>query len=180
MAGTDPPMSSAEPYEFAMGANGYSPVGPVSPVTVTTQHATDVPLPTSWPEQAAESAESLVLPESLVPDPGAPPVVAPDQWLEEPRYWLADYQRVPRPKTRPLSRPVRFRKVSPLKSAIRLLLVLALAVVLTIGLALAVNIGVQAGTEFLQQFTTPPKPLVTPTTTPPPTLAPTATPKKKK
>jgi hypothetical protein len=180
MAGTDPPMSSAEPYDFVMGANSYRPVGPVSPVTVTTQHTTDVPLPTPWPEQAAESPNGLVLPEELLPDPGSPPVVGPDQWLDEPRYWLADYQRVPRPKTRPLSRPVRFRKVSPLKSAIKLLLALALIVVLTIGLALAVNAGVQAGTTLFQQLTTPSMPLVTPTTTPAPTLAPTATPKKKK
>jgi hypothetical protein len=182
MAGTNPPMSSAEPYDFEVGANGHDPEGAASPVMVKTQPATDVPLPAPWPEQAhpVESAESLVLPEELPLDPGSPPVVGPDQWLDEPRYWLADYQRVPRPKTRPLSRPVRFRKVSPLKSAIKLLLALALIVVLTIGLALAVNAGVQAGTTFFQQLTTPSKPLVTPTTTPAPTLAPTATPKPKK
>ena len=170
MAGTNPPMSSAGSYDFEIGSNGHSHDGVVAPAAVGTHHTTDAPLPTPWPEQSVESAESLVLPESLPPDPGAPPVVAPDQWLDEPRYWLADYQRVPRPMTRPLSRPIRFRKVSPLRSAIKLLTVVALIVVLTVGLALALNAGVRAGTSFIQQFTTPAKPLVTPTVIPVPTI----------
>jgi hypothetical protein len=177
MEGTNSPLSSAEPYDFTPGSHGHSTDG--VPVTVKTQHATDVSLPTPWPAQSTENADSLVLPESMPPDPGAPPAVAPDQWLEQPRYWLADYQHVPRPKTRPLSRPIRFRKVSPIKSAIRLVFVVALVIVLTIGLALAVDAGIQAGTTFVQQFTTPPKPLVTPTTAPVPTAVPTKAPKKK-
>lgn len=179
MAGTNPPMSSAGSYDFEIGSNGHSHDGVVAPATVKTQHTTDAPLPAPWPEQSVESAESLGLSESLQPDPGAPPVVAPDQWLDEPRYWLADYQRVPRPMTRPLSRPIRFRKVSPMKSAIRLVLVVALIVVLSIGLALALDAGIQAGTKFVQQFTTPATPLVTPHTTPVPTAVPTKVPKKK-
>lgn len=162
-----------------MGTDGQTPENPAAPVTVKTVRATDVPLPAPWPEQPEESAEGLVLPESLPPDPGSPPAVAPDQWLEEPRYWLADYQRVPRPKTVPLSRPIRFRKVNPLKSVVTILLAIALIIALTIGLALALQAGVLAGTKFIQQFATPATPLVTPATTPAPTIAPTAVPKKK-
>ena len=166
VAGTD----AAGPYDFAMDPNSLSPEGPVAPATVKTEHATGVPLPTPWSEQAVDSAESLDLPESLPPDPGAPPIVAPEQWLDEPRYWLADYQHVPRPKTRPLTRPTRFRKASPVKSAITLLFAIVLVVVLTIGLALVLNAGVQAGSKFIQQFTTPATPLVTPQTSPVPTV----------
>lgn len=176
MAGTNPQMSSTGPFDFAPGANGHSAM---ESMTVRTQPPSDMSLPTPWPETVDESAESLILPESLPSDPGAPPVVAPDQWLEEPRYWLADYQRVPRPKTVPLSRPIRFRKVSPVQSALKMVMVVALVVVLTVGLALAIDVGIQAGTKFVQQFTTPSKPLVTPTTAPAPTLAPTKIPKKK-
>ncbi len=180
MAETMPPASSAEPDDFARGTSSPTPESPAAPVTVKTAYTTDMPLPTPWPETAAESGEGLILPESLPPDPGSPPVVAPDEWLEEPRYWLADYQRVPRPKTVPLSRPIRFRKVNPLKSVLTILFAIALIIALTIGLALALQAGVQAGTKFIQQYTTPATPLVTPATSPAPTLAPTATPKKKK
>jgi hypothetical protein len=163
MAGTNPPMSSAGPFDFAPDSSAH---GVVEPVTVQAEPPADMPLPTPWPEQVDESAQGLILPESLPPESDEPPAVAPDQWLEEPRYWLADYQRVPRPKTVPLTRPIRFRKVSPVQSAFKMVFVVALVVVLTIGLALAVNAGIQAGTQFVQQFTTPAKPLVTPTTAP--------------
>ena len=174
MAGTNPPMSSAGSYDFEIGSNGngHTPDGVVIPATAKQPHTTDMPLPAPWPEQPAESAESLVVTEALLPDPGAPPVVAPDQWLDEPRYWLADYQRVARPKSQTLSRPVRFRKVSPLMSAIKLIMVVALTVVLTVGLALALNAGIQTGTALFHQLTTPAKPLVTPTVSPAPTTAP--------
>ena len=166
VTGTD----AAGPFDFAMDSNSPSPEGPLAPATVQTQHTTDVPLPTPWPDQAVDSAESLGLPESLPPDPGVPPVVAPEQWLDEPRYWLADYQHVPRPKTRPLTRPIRFRKASPVKSAITLFFAIVLVVVLTIGLVLVLDAGVQAGSKFIQQFTTPATPLVTPQTTPVPSV----------
>jgi hypothetical protein len=173
MAGTIPPASSAEPDDAAFGSDGDFRDGPSSLMTTTSQpRATDRPFLTPWPEPQADEAQDLTLPESLPPDPGAPPTVTPAEWLHEPPYWLADYQRVPRPKTRPISRPVRFRKVSYWKS-----MVLLCSLVLTMGVAIVgIVLAYQASTAILPQFTTPAKPLSAPSVTPASTIVPTATP----
>lgn len=64
-------------------------------------------------------------------DVTASPTVASTNWLPEPDYWLADHQRIPRPPTRPIARPKRFRRMSRMQSA--LLAVIILIVVIVIG-----------------------------------------------
>ncbi len=52
------------------------------------------------------------------------PVVRRDNWLQKPEYWLADYQLLPRPRTRRVPRPKRFRPVSYTRSTMLLFVIL--------------------------------------------------------
>jgi hypothetical protein len=52
------------------------------------------------------------------------PVVTRDNWLQKPEYWLADYQLLPRPRTRRVPRPKRFRPVSYTRSTMLLFVIL--------------------------------------------------------
>lgn len=76
------------------------------------------------------------------------PSVTPQHWLPEPDYWLADHQRVPRPPTRPIPRPKRFRRTSYVKSFF-------LALFILLGIALIGAGMVTAGQLSYQFFNTP-------------------------
>lgn len=75
------------------------------------------------------------------------PIVTSERWLAEPKYWLADHQRVPRPPTRPIARPQRFRRISRTRSALLATGILILAVAIGAGMVLA---G-QASYEFFNR-----------------------------
>lgn len=79
------------------------------------------------------------------------PLVAQEQWLPQPEYWLSDHQRIPRPKTQPIPRPVRFNRAPRWKSA-----VLMLVVVVAVGAAIAGGIQLsRAGSNLLNELTAP-------------------------
>lgn len=67
----------------------------------------------------------------------AAPVVTRDSWLEKPEYWLADHQLLPRPRTRPVPRPKRFRRVSYARSAMLLVVILTGIFLVSAGMVFA-------------------------------------------
>lgn len=117
---------------------------PLLPSTSGGEH----PLPKPWPQPDA----SLPTLEKNVP---LIPSVTPEHWLPEPDYWLSDHQRVPRPPTRPITRPMRFRKASRLRSGL-----LALVAVLIIGI---IGIGMVTAGRLSYQFFNQPQPTAAPT-----------------
>jgi hypothetical protein len=102
------------------------------------------------------------------------PIVGKNNWLPNQDYWLADHQAIPRPKSRPLPRPKRFRRVSYGRS-------FTFAFVCVVGAGLIVGGMIAAGQITYQYFNTPfaiPKtaPATATATLAPPTVTATAVP----
>lgn len=95
------------------------------------------PLPSPWPQQTVSE------PFAEAEDITSTPVITRAQWLPEPDYWLADHQRIPRPRTRPIARPRRFRRVSYARSALLAITILAGVVVVGYGMYTAGSISYQ-------------------------------------
>ena len=114
------------------------------------------PLPSTWPQRAPSQplAQPLVAGQAptstsmTVYDAPLVPSVTPEHWLPEPDYWLADHQRIPRPPTRPITRPTRFRRVSRARSSAIVLFILLALLVLGVGM-------VEAGHLSYQLFNSP-------------------------
>jgi hypothetical protein len=114
------------------------------------------PLPAPWPQRTPSQppVQPPVQPPAMEPTSltvyEAPlvPRVTPEHWLPEPDYWLADHQRIPRPPTRPITRPQRFRRVSRARSSAMVLFILLALVVLGAGM-------VEAGHLSYQLFNSP-------------------------
>lgn len=112
------------------------------------------PLPNPWPQQA----EPQLFPDAV--DVTASPTVASANWLAEPDYWLADHQSIPRPPTRPIARPRRFRRMSRLQSSLLAVIILIAVIVIGAGMYEA---GRLSGDFFNNFFSAP---HVAPTTVP--------------
>lgn len=95
------------------------------------------PLPGPW-RQPEEPQPSLA--EDDIP---LVPVVTPEHWLPKPQYWLADHQRIPRPPTRPIPRPTRFRRGSRVRSCLLLLVILACVGLFGAGIVMAGRLSYQ-------------------------------------
>lgn len=106
------------------------------------------PLPTPWPQ----SATSQPFPDAE--DVIASPSVRSERWLAEPDYWMADHQRIPRPPTRPIARPQRFRRMSRMQSAL-------LAMAILIGV-MGIGAGMVMAGRFSEQFFNRPAPTAQP------------------
>lgn len=116
------------------------------------------------------------------------PTVEHRSWLKQDDYWqrttytaiTGRHTRAARP-TRPLPRPRRFRRPSPVRSAIVLALTLALIVLIPLGVVVAQR-EAQAHIQLPSSIPglTEPTPTHTPRPTVTPTVKPTATPKKHK
>ena len=129
-------------------------------------------LPNPWPQPGAPQ----LFPEAE--DVTATPTIAAANWLPEPDYWLADHQGIPRPPTRPIPRPRRFRRMSRLQSALVAVIILIVATVIGVGM---VEAGRISGDFFNGNFfntphsaptTQPTTPAATPTTPTTPTTQP--------
>lgn len=129
-------------------------------------------LPNPWPQPGAPQ----LFPEAE--DVTATPTIASANWLPEPGYWLADHQSIPRPPTRPIPRPRRFRRMSRLQSALVAVIILIVAMVIGVGM---VEAGRISGDFFNGNFfntphsaptTQPTTPAATPTTPTTPTTQP--------
>lgn len=148
------------------------------------------PLPGAWPASAAEPSVSApageipIIPRSELQrdrdDNATRPLVGPDRWVSEQEFWetntfiaLSGRHAIPRPRTKPLQPPQRFRPMPRWRSYL-----LLLVVCLMIGGSLA---GVVAIGRLSAQAFGPHHPIATPapahTATP---AHPTATPKKHK
>ena len=112
-------------------------------------------LPNPWPQPGAPQ----LFPEAA--DVTATPTIASANWLPEPDYCLADHQSIPRPPTRPIPRPRRFRRMSRPQSA--LVAVIILMGVTVIG-ACMVEAGRISGDFFNGNFFNAPR--TAPTTQP--------------
>lgn len=142
------------------------------------------PLPTESDQPMAESAAEIGA-ERLNKDEDRPTVQS-EAWLTQDDYWqrttyiaVTGRHTAQRPPTRPLPRPNRFRRSSPLRSVIVLALTLALIVLIPIGVMVAQR---EAATKIKIPTNIPglTQPTVAPTHVPTATPAkPTATPKKK-
>jgi hypothetical protein len=113
-------------------------------------------------------------------DDDGPPTVERAAWLRDDDYWrkvtymsATGRQAAVRPATRPLPRPDRFNKRSPLRSIAILLLVIALIICLPIGVVTAERMasqfvlpgaipGINQPTEVPATHTPPVKPTATP------------------
>lgn len=114
------------------------------------------------------------------------PTVQSEAWLKQDDYWqrttyiaVTGRHTAQRPPTRPLPRPNRFRRPSPLRSVVILALTLALMALIPIGVLVAqreaaAHIKIPTSIPGLSQPTATPTHAAT--TTP---VKPTATPKKK-
>lgn len=129
-------------------------------------------LPNPWPQPGAPQ----LFPEAE--DVTATPTIASANWLPEPGYWLADHQSIPRPPTRPIPRPRRFRRMSRLQSALVAVIILIVAMVIGVGM---VEAGRISGDFFNGNFfnaphsaptTQPTTPAATPTAPTTPTTQP--------
>jgi hypothetical protein len=112
------------------------------------------PLPSPWPQRSPSQPLAQLLEEGPAPtsltvyDAPLVPSVTPEHWLPEPDYWLADHQRIPRPPTRPITRPTRFRRVSRARSSAIVLFILLALLVLGAGM-------IEAGHLSYQLFNSP-------------------------
>lgn len=144
-----------------------APLAPIEPARRTQPPSGSSgkhPLPNPWPQQAASSSSGKhPLPNPRLrhvrPQPSpdaeavtASPTVASDNWLPEPDYWLADHQRIPRPPTRPIARPKRFRRMSRLQSALLAVIILIAVIVIGAGMYEA---GRLSGDFFNNFFSAP-------------------------
>jgi hypothetical protein len=167
-----PTTTAATPPDAETGASPSSP--DAEPV-----------LPAAANEEQADRAAS----EQLGPDMGDRPTVAHQSWLKEDDYWqrttytaiTGRHTRVARP-TRPLPRPRRFRRPSPVRSAVVLALTVALIVLIPLGVVVAqreaqAHIQLPSSLPTIPGLTQP-TPTHTPRPTVTPTVKPTATPKK--
>jgi hypothetical protein len=118
------------------------------------------PLPNPWPGQA----EPQPFPDAE--DVMISPTVSSKNWLPEPDYWLADHQRIPRPPTRPIARPKRFRRLSRLQSALLAVIILIAVIVIGAGMYEA---GRLSGDFFNNFFSAPHAAPTAHPTTPAPT-----------
>lgn len=140
--------------------------------------APSVPLPPTRPieENEAVAAPSAAHATGISGDAdafGARPSVEPGHWVHEPEYWgeetmiaMTGRYLVPRPKTRPLPPPQRFRPMARWKSMLALgalVLVTALACVGTVTL----------GKLTVEVFGSKPQATLTVPHTPQPTVSPT-------
>jgi hypothetical protein len=135
-----------------------------------------MPLPPVWPMEgdasvspspAADRAEAL----RGSDEAGVQPSVEPGRWVQEPDFWeketmiaMTGRHPVPRPKTRPLPPPQRFRPMARWKS----MLALGVFVVVT---ALACAGGVALGRLSMESFGPTPTARPTGTHTPQPTIS---------
>lgn len=124
--------------------------------------------------------------DELPPDADERPTVEHQAWLKQDDYWkrttyiaVTGRQTAAAPHTRPLPRPHRFRRRSPVRSVLILALTLALIVLIPVGVVVAQR---EAATHIKLPTSIPGLSQPTPTLTPAPTATtkPTATPKKKK
>ena len=112
-------------------------------------------LPNPWPQPGAPQ----LFPEAA--DVTATPTIASANWLPEPDYWLADHQSIPRPPTRPIPRPRRFRRMSRPQSALVAVIILMGVTVIGAGM---VEAGRISGDFFNGNFFNAPR--TAPTTQP--------------
>jgi hypothetical protein len=158
--------------------------------TITAAAAPDAGkrLPASAAEMSGEQTSDAAA-ERLVSDAGDLPTVAHQSWLKEDDYWqrttyiaiTGRHTRVAQP-TRPLPRPRRFRRPSPVRSVVVLALTLTLIVLIPLGVVVAqheaqAHIQLPAGLPSIPGLTEPthtPRPTITPT------VKPTTTPTKHK
>lgn len=143
--------------------------------------ASGIPLPPAWPiaENGAASPSSAAHPAETLRDPdasGVQPRVEPGRWVHEPDFWeketmiaMTGRYPVPRPKTRSLPPPQRFRPMARWKS----MLVLGVLVVVT---ALACVGSIELGKLSIDAFGPTTTPTVTQTAQP--TVSPTRPPHK--
>ena len=112
-------------------------------------------LPNPWPQPGAPQ----LFPEAA--DVTATPTIASANWLPEPDYCLADHQSIPRPPTRPIPRPRRFRRMSRPQSALVAVIILMGVTVIGAGM---VEAGRISGDFFNGNFFNAPR--TAPTTQP--------------
>jgi hypothetical protein len=113
------------------------------------------------------------------------PTVEHRAWLKKDDYWqrttyiaVTGRQTAMAPHTRPLPRPHRFRRPSPLRSALVLTLTLALIVLIPLGVIFAQH-EAEAHIKLPTSIPGLTQPTATHTPAPTATIKPTATPKKK-
>lgn len=144
--------------------------------------------PASAAEMSAEQTSDAAA-ERLISDAGEHPTVAHQSWLKDDDYWqrttyialTGRHTRVAQP-TRPLPRPHRFRRPSPVRSAVVLALTLALILLIPLGVVVAQH-EAQAHIQLPSQLPNIPgltEPTHTPRPTHTPTVKPTTTPTKHK
>ena len=187
------PNSSSDPGRPQQGATNRLAVdsAPRQDAMPKHQPPAHAPLPGAWPVSAVEPSVSApageipIIPRSELQrdrdDNATRPLVGPDRWVNEQEFWatntfiaLSGRRAIPRPKTKPLQPPQRFRPMPRWRSYL-----LLLVVCLMIGGTL---VGIVAISRFSAQAFGPRHPISTPapaahTATP---AHPTATPKKHK
>ncbi len=166
-----------------------------APQTSTAQFAEDAPadsaavapLPAA---SALERAIAIEISDETPDDADERPTVETQAWLKKDDYWqrttyiaVTGRHTAAAPQTRPLPRPRRFRRPSPLRSLLILALTVALIVLIPIGVVIAqreatTHIKLPNSIPGLSQPTA--THTATHTPTPTATIKPTATPKKKK
>lgn len=186
------PNSSSDPGRAQQGATNRLAVDSAPRQDAMPQHkpTSPAPLPGAWPASAAEPSVSAPAGEiPIIPRPGPQrdrdenatrPLFGPDRWVSEQEFWetntfiaLSGRHAIPRPRTKPLQPPQRFRPMPRWRSYLLLVIVC-----LMIGGTL---VGVVAISRLSTQVFGPQHPISTPapahTATP---AHPTATPKKHK
>lgn len=156
---------------------------PSAPVGVETVIDTDtpqpqhpptssVPAPPAWPKSLEE--DNGAAPPATLRDTDASPVqpsVEPGRWVHEPDFWeketmiaMTGRYPVPRPKTRPLPPPQRFRPMARWKSVLALIALVVVAALACVG-------SIELGKLSIDVFGTQATPIVTQTAHP--TISPT-------
>jgi len=131
--------------------------------------------------QISGEQSSAAAADRLISEAGDHPTVAHQSWLKQDDYWqrttytaiTGRHTRSAQP-TRPLPRPRRFRRPSPMRSAVVLALTLALIVLIPLGVVVAQR-EAQAHIQLPSQLPNIPG-LAEPTHTPRPTVSPTVKP----
>ncbi|HEX8036946.1 MAG TPA: hypothetical protein VF510_24020 [Ktedonobacterales bacterium] len=129
-----------------------------------------VPLPPAWPIQEMETS----LPSSAPDASGAHPSVEPGRWVQEPDFWeketmiaMTGRYPVPRPKTRPLPPPQRFRPVARWKSMLLLGTLVTVTILACVGTIALGKFSIDVfGSQATPTVTRTAQPTVSPTKPP--------------
>ncbi|MGZ6390493.1 MAG: hypothetical protein ACXWQZ_14685 [Ktedonobacterales bacterium] len=133
------------------------------------QHSpvSSVPLPPAWPMREM----GTTLPSSAPDESGTHPSVEPTRWVQEPDFWeketmiaMTGRYPVPRPKTRPLPPPQRFRPVARWKSMLLLGTLVAVTILACVGTIAMGKLSIDVfGSQATPTVTRTAQPTVSPT-----------------